>query len=391
MHIGVDATCWNNTRGYGRHARALLRALIKADDENRYTFFVDSPETSDPLPETAKNHVVAASRPAVQAAAAEGSRSLLDLARMSAALSTAKLDLVFFPTIYSYVPVLTRAKKVVMIHDVIADKFPALTLPSRTARTLWNAKHRLGRAQADAIATVSEYSRKELIRHFDLDPDRVHVVGEASDPVFRPVNDPRWPAGLEVDPARQIVVYVGGFGPHKNLKCLIRAFRALTSEPRFAETQLVMVGEYRNEVFHSEYGELKGLIEGLDLEHQVVFAGYMPDEDLVALLNRARVLVLPSLMEGFGLPAVEAAACGCPVIATQASPLPDLLGAGGLYFDPECQPELEAALKRVLESEALRLEMREAGLAASARLTWEAAARQLLGVLNEVWRRGATA
>jgi glycosyltransferase involved in cell wall biosynthesis len=110
----------------------------------------------------------------------------------------------------------------------------------------------------------------------------------------------------------------------------------------------------------------------------------LPDVELVVLLNRATVLVLPSLLEGFGLPAIEAAACGCPVIATMASPLPELLGAGGRFVDPMDQAALEHALGEVLESPDVRRQMRAAGLAAAQRLSWDAAAQQMLAVLHRV-------
>ena len=152
----------------------------------------------------------------------------------------------------------------------------------------------------------------------------------------------------------------------------------------FADVRLVMVGEYENEVFHSYFGTIKKQVETAGLTDRVIFTGYLPDDDLVILLNLSTVLVLPSLLEGFGLPAIEAAACGCPVIATKESPLPTLLGNGGLYIDPGKPDDLELALTRVLESAILRQQMRAAGLAAAGRLTWDAAARQMIEVMQKV-------
>ena len=100
-------------------------------------------------------------------------------------MSDREFDLLLFPTIYSYVPVFSRAKKIVMIHDVIAEKYPDLTVPRSAARFFWNTKVALGRWQADAIATVSDYSRRGILEHFGLAPERVFVVGEANDPIFR--------------------------------------------------------------------------------------------------------------------------------------------------------------------------------------------------------------
>ncbi len=386
MRIGVDATCWHNNRGYGRHARALLRALVQGDGDHSYVFVTDSLAGFDALPPQVEVRRVAASAPTVEAASAAGRRGLGDMWRMSRALAAPDLDVLLFPTVYSYVPVFSRAKKVVMIHDVIAEKYPQLTVPRRLARCLWRAKVALGRWQAHALVTVSEFSRRGLVEHFRLRPERVHVVGEASDPVFRVLDDsqptPRL-AALDLAEGR-LLVYVGGFSPHKNLKTLVAAFASLASQDDLKDVRLVLVGEYEKEVFHSYYGTIRRQAEALGLGRRVVFTGFLPDEELVVLLNRATALALPSLLEGFGLPAVEAAACGCPVVATTASPLPELLGSGGLFVDPADGPGWERALLEVLRSEELRRRLREEGVAAARRLTWDAAAGQLLAVLDQV-------
>ncbi|MEK7833651.1 MAG: glycosyltransferase family 1 protein [Acidobacteriota bacterium] len=387
MRIGVDATSRQNNRGYGRHARALLNALIPLDYGNRYTLFVDSVDAGDKMPPEAEVRLVSTDAPTAVATAANGHRSAMDMLRMSRAMSDSSFDLLLFPTVYSYVPVISRAKKIVMIHDVIAETYPQLTLPSFTARMFWKSKVALGRWQADAIVTVSDYSRKGILEHFKTSPDRVFVVGEASDPVFRVLPAPRPTTrllDLGINGTGRTVVYVGGFSPHKNLESLVAAFAKVVEHPSFSDAKLVMVGEYEKEVFHSCYAGIKRQTAELGIASRVVFTGYLPDEELVALLNFASVLALPSLIEGFGLPAIEAAACGCPVIATTASPLPGLLGEGGIFINPASQEELDAALTRVLESENLRQQMRTAGLAAAAELTWEAAARQMIGLIRQV-------
>lgn len=390
MRIAIDATCWHNARGYGRHARALLRALVAADRDSSYTFFLDAPAPAhEPLPERAEVRLVQASSPTAVAASSAGRRSLRDMGRMSRALSTSGFDVVLFPTIYSYVPLWSRAKKVVMIHDVIAEKFPALTLPSWTARLFWKAKVALGRWQADALVTVSEHSRRGIVEHFRLSPERVHVVGEASDPAFRLLQNPAFSPRLQqlgLHQRGRTVVYVGGFNPHKNLETLVRSFARLAQHPDLADVHLVLVGDYKNEVFHSYYGTVRRLVEEAGLTQRVTFTGFLLDEDLAILLNHAALLALPSLLEGFGLPAVEAAACGCPVLATTASPLPELLSAGGVFVDPHDQTGWDKALVDLLRSDEKRQQMRKAALAAAARLTWDAAAQQMMAVLRKVGR-----
>lgn len=387
MRIGVDATCWQNNRGYGRHARALLSALARLDAENHYTFFLDATEGVASLPPRAEARFVRAVAPAAVAASANGHRSLGDMWQMSRALSDPDLDLLLFPTIYSYVPVFSRARKIVMIHDVIAETYPQLTLPHPLQRLFWRAKVALGRRQADAIVTVSEYSRQGIARRFKLAPGRIFVVGEANDPIFRRLPDARLTlrlAALGITLDQRSIIYVGGFSPHKNLEALVATFARLATRPTFSDIRLIMVGEYEKEVFHSYFSVIKRQVAEHGIADRVIFTGYLSDEELVALLNCATVLALPSLIEGFGLPAVEAAACGCPVIATKASPLPELLGDGGIYIDPHNPVELEEALVRVLGSESLQRSMREAGLAAAGRLTWDAAARQMMTLISKL-------
>lgn len=385
MHIGVDATCWLNQRGYGRHARSLLTALVGLDRKNRYSFVVDSHEDLAGVPDNVEIRRVQSRAPTVKAASADGRRSLVDMWRMSRAMSERSFDLVLFPTVYSFVPVLSRAKKVLMIHDVIAEKFPELTLPSRAGRWFWKLKVALGRRQADAVVTVSEHSRQGIADHFGMSPDRLYVVGEASDPVFRVVTDGARPERFQssaLDEKRHWIVYVGGFGPHKNLPMLVDVFAQLVRDSSANNVQLILVGDYRGEAFYSRYADLKRQVESLGLADRVIFPGFVSDEDLVWLLNRAVALVLPSLLEGFGLPAVEAAACGCPVVATTESPLPRLLGDGGIFVSPHDPAGWQEALSRVVKSAELRASMRAAGLAAAARLTWPAAASQMLAVLE---------
>ncbi|MGH8064824.1 MAG: glycosyltransferase family 4 protein [Candidatus Entotheonellia bacterium] len=348
---------------------------------------MDSAENIARVPPGAEVRLVRSATPTALAASANGHRSLRDAWKMSRAMSDPLFDLLVFPTVYSYVPVFSRAKKLVIIHDIIAEMYPRLTLPSAGARLLWKVKVALGCWQADAVATVSEYSRQGIVKRLKLAPERVFIVGEASDPVFQVLADPQPTSRLSalgITANSRMVLYVGGFGPHKNLQALVLAFAKIAAQREFADVLLVMVGENQQEVFHSYFAHIKDQVARLGMTKRVVFTGYLPDEDLVVLLNLGTVLVLPSLMEGFGLPAIEAAACGCPVIATTASPLPVLLGDASLYIDPVNHPELVFALTRVLAAESLRQQMRKAGLAAARQLTWDAAARQMVNLIRMV-------
>src|SRR3982751_1180559 len=144
MKIGVDATAWQNNRGYGRHARALLPALVSLDRDNHYTFFMDSKDLLEFVPPRAEVRMLASSSATATAASANGSRSLSDMWLTSRALSSPEFQLLLFPTIYSFVPTFTRARRIVFIHDTIAETYPQLTLPQRKARLFWQAEGRAG-------------------------------------------------------------------------------------------------------------------------------------------------------------------------------------------------------------------------------------------------------
>src|SRR5215831_19061961 len=274
VRIGVDATCWENTRGYGRHARALLTALVALDPDNEYIFVIDTPPLIAPLPARAGARLIRSGAPTAVAASSQGHRAISDMWRMSRALSSRDFDVLLFPTIYSYVPVLTRARKIIVIHDVIADTYPRLTLPSPTARILWKAKVAAGLRQADAIVTVSDFSRDGIVQRFGIQPERIAVVGEASDPVFRRLPDASLTTHLRdlgVPEAGRLVVYVGGFSPHKNLEPLVDAVAALASRPGFEDIRLVMVGEHKREVFHSYFDVVARRVATAGLANRTIF------------------------------------------------------------------------------------------------------------------------
>lgn len=383
--VGVDATCWMLKRGFGRHARSLLTALVEVEPRYRYTFFVDSPEAVPLLPAGVEVRLVHAAAPTIEAASAEGHRSFRDLLAMSRALSSSDLDTVLFPTLYSYVPTFGRAVRIVFVHDATAEMYPQLVLGGWKSRLLWRAKTGIGRHQADVLVTVSDYARDAIVRHAGVPADRLHVVGEASDSIFRVLDEP-YPTdrlrALGFDGSRRAIVYVGGFNAHKNLDMVVRIVDRLARIPEFNDVDLFLVGEHERDSFQSCYQELAALVSARGLTSRVIFTGYLPDDDLVVLLNLATLLVLPSMTEGLGLPALEAAACGCPVIATTESPIADLLGEGGRYVDPRDEAQFERTIVRVLRSPDLRQRMREAGLAAARRLTWETAARRLAQLIE---------
>src|SRR5579864_1233399 len=213
MQFGVDATGWSNGRGYGRFTRALLTALLDIDRENHYVFFVDHETEEFPLPSTVEICRIATKTPTIQAAGAETSRSLADLWAVARAMRRSRVDLIYFPSEYSYVPLFTHIPQVVTLHDAISEMFPELVFPSFRARFLFGVKKRMAIRQARLLITVSDYSRHCLELRLGIPAGQFRIVGEAADPVFHRLQSPtreecqtRW--GIPVD--APCIIFVGG-------------------------------------------------------------------------------------------------------------------------------------------------------------------------------------
>lgn len=389
MRIGIDATCWQNKRGYGRFTRELLEAVLEVDKANEYLFFVDpATDNSGALPADVQKIVVNTSVAPIEAASAEGRRSLRDVWAMSREVMRHKLDLFFFPTVYSYFPILSRTKIIVTVHDVIAEHHPDLIFPNARSQFFWGLKQKAAIRQADIIATVSEYSKQQIIEYFGVAPSRLRIISEAARPAFRVLEkDEAMSRALErhnVGRDEKFLLYVGGISPHKNLSTLISAFDAVNKTRSDDRVRLVLVGDYKGDSFFSAYPALKEQIGRLGLDDQITFTGYVPDEDLAFLYNAASALVFPSLEEGFGLPAVEAMACGTPVAASNCGSLPEVIGSAGRFFDPRDPVDIANVLVRILDDDGLRASMKEAGLSRSKGFLWKKAAHETLSIFDEL-------
>jgi glycosyltransferase involved in cell wall biosynthesis len=393
LRIGVDGSCWLNRRGYGRYTRNLLSAMARlAPTEERYYLLID-PDTarSSDLPARFEKVVVRTRRPPAEAASATGRRDVADLLRMAWAVARLRPDIFFFPSAYTFFPLLPPLRAVVTIHDVIADTHPELIFPRRRLAAYWRIKLRLAVLQARLVLTVSEHAHAGIVAHFRLPPERVRVVLEAPDPCFRPDAESCDPSELLPDSGLtrgcRYLLYVGGLSPHKNLDVLIEAYRRLAADREFDALRLLLVGDHSEDVFHSAYAELHALVIRHGLQQRVCFTGFLPDSVVAQLYNRAELVVLPSVDEGFGLPAVEAAACGTPVVVSETGPAGGLLGFGALTVRPGDVESLTDALRLLLKDPARRASMGQEGRRRVADLSWERAATETLAILREVARR----
>jgi glycosyltransferase involved in cell wall biosynthesis len=389
VRIGVDSTCWANGRGYGRFAREMVTAMVREAPGDEFVCYLDQRARdrfalTDPnvRPVVVPQHVSP-----TDAASADGARSASDMFRLTRAVWRERPDVFFSPSVYTYFPLPPGQPAVVTIHDAIVERFPELTMPSRRARLFWKAKVRLAILQSRLVLTVSDYAAQDIARALHIPRSRLRVALEAPAAVYRPSTNPdevlaaaelaRVPAGA------RWLVYVGGFSPHKYVELLVRAHALLVSrrqEPLF----LVLVGTLGGDAFHSAQASIRAAIDTAGTESLVRWTGFLPDEALRHLISGAVASVLASASEGFGLPAVEAAACGVPVVATTESPLPELLAGGGLFVPPGNLEALVSALSRMLDDEPGRRVMALAARQRASALTWAAGARAALAALREV-------
>lgn len=392
MRIGVDGCCWSNRRGFGRFTRELVTHMVLAHPQHHFTLIADEATARQgQFPSGTRVVAVPTDAQATEAASAESSRSPRDLWRMARATAQCDFDVFFFPAVYSYYPMLRRIPTVVTFHDAIAEQHPGLIFPSRRSRWFWNAKTWLARRQADRVLTVSQSAKQQIVESLGYPEERITVISEGPGEGFGVMEDRSTVPGVleryELPHDKPLLLYVGGISPHKNLQGLLKALermRQASADAGNSPWHMVIVGDYKSDSFFGCYQELEELRSKLDLRQDVTFTGFVPNADLIALYNAATLLVLPSFSEGFGLPVVEAMACGLPVAASRVGSLPEVLGEAGLYFDPHDPAEMALAMRQILTNGSLRQRLKAEGLRRSQQFSWRRAAQDTVRLFEEM-------
>jgi glycosyltransferase involved in cell wall biosynthesis len=385
MRIGIDATCWWNRRGFGRFTRGLVSAMLASPRGHRFCLFVDQPSELEMVHPNADIVRVETFRTVTESAVAGGSRSLRDIRRFSRAVSAEPLDLMFFPAVYSWFPVHGAVPTVVTLHDAIAEHFPHLIFPDLKGRMFWWLKMRLACRRSALILTVSEAAKREITQYIGIRPERIDVICEGADVGFRPVvakasrAAARSRAGIPSD--GRLLLYVGGIAPHKNISNMLLGFAEAAC--LVSDLHLAIVGDPNGDGFHSNYNEIVAQVDtDVRLRGRVHFSGFVADDDLAALYSDALALVLPSFSEGFGLPALEALACGTPVLASGAGAVAEVIGAAGLTFDPSAPGEIGKQIQRLADEPTTLAALRRNALERAQIYSWTKAAALTLTSLE---------
>ncbi len=376
MRIGIDVRIAHYARGGIRnYGLRLLRALARIDAESEYIVLHSRKSRHPPVPGP-NFYPVACWTPA---------HHRMERWTLGAEVARLRLDLLhsidFIPPAWGY------RRSVITVHDLTFLHYPQfITVESRAYynRQIADAVRRAEHILADSHATQSD-----LASMLNVPADKVTVVHLAADPVFRPLDQGRVSSVVArhgLGPG--FLLCVGTLEPRKNLPGLLEAYRLLLDGLDGINgmdnlAPLVLIGG-RGWL----YDDIFERVETLRLSDRVQLLHDVPDADLPALYNAASLLTTPSFYEGFGLPALEAMACGTPVVVSDRSSLPEIVGQAGLLVNPDDPSDIAQALARVLTDHRLRERMRELGLAQAAQFSWDQTARETLAVYRRVLEVG---
>jgi len=366
LRIGIDASraTLAQRTGVEGYSLNLIRELLKLETEHEFILYFNRPPREGLFQGMGKAHYEILPFP-----------RLWTQIRLATHILFHRPDLLLITA--HILPLAYTGPSVVTVHDLgflVYPKtyrlFDLFYLSTMTPYSSWRAR----RIIADSQAT-----KDDLTRYYRTSPDKIRVVPLGVDTsFFRPAD----PAQSQATARRYgiegpYILYVGTLQPRKNLHRLLEAY-ATVRNWGFASHRLVLAGKLAH-----AYPSLVREVRELGLEDSVLFPGFVAAKDLPALMSGCDAFVLPSLYEGFGLPILEAMACGAPVIASNVSSMPEVVGDAGLLTDPFDTDALALALRRVLSERDTRQELRQRGLQRASQFTWERCARETMAVLEE--------
>ncbi len=374
MRIAIDARIAHYTgAGIGQYAVHLAQALARRDAAHDYL-----------LLQSRKDHRLLVDEPHVQRQSIwtpshhRWEQGLLAAElNLRPALRRLHIDLLhstdFIP------PLRVRSfKSVITVHDLAFLRWPHF-LTEDSARYYGQVDAAV--ARADHIIAVSESTKNDLVKLLGAPRDKITVVYEAADPIYRPMPREEALASMrsKYPLPDEFILFVSTIEPRKNIATLLQAYRRLLDSYKVS-AGLVLAGAtgwLSQQIFDT--------VEQLNLQRQVTFLGRVQNGDLVYLYNLARCLAHPAHYEGFGLTPLEAMACGAPVVVSNVSSLPEVVGDAALLIDPNNEEELAVALHRLLTDDGLRASLRAKGLARARTFTWERAAEETLAVYQRTF------
>ena len=367
MKIAIDASTISTQGGPRAYVLGLIDALLKIDRQNEYVVFYNDPQHLGRFPGT-REIVLPGKTPLA--------RLWREHFLLPLACRTEKVDLLHCPK--SAVPFFSPCPVVVTLHDLIPITHPETE--TRAAQLYWRLQIPIAARRASFIITDSEHARREIVEMFAVSENRIAVTPLGYPPAMDAPPDPVRAAEVRrrYGLPDTYILYVGTIQPRKNLDMLIDAYASLRSEGSTAQ-KLVIVGRKG-----WLYENLFARISTLGLVDDVLFTGFVPDEELPDLYDGANLFVYLSLFEGFGLPPLEAMSRGVPVVTSNTTSLPEVVGEAGIMVSPHSLDEVVAGMRRVLSDDITAGRMRQAGRLRAQQFSWVRTARETLALYRQV-------
>lgn len=360
--------------GLGRYSSEVLKNLLAISGEEFKFIILVMPGTKF---EPALKEAIGKKESLVEVIEFDAKHySLREQTALRKLLNEIKPDLVHFTNLNH--PVMYKGKFIVTIHDLTL--FDYAERAGSFKKFAYSYVIKKAAQNSQKILTVSEFAKKQMVKKFSLNSSKVVVTYNGIDEKFKKITNPRTlQKASEYKLNKPYYLYVGQWRSHKNLIVLVQAFAELMRKGLKGKVELVFAGKV-----DKKYPELTAEVEKLGLEKDVRFTGFIEDEDLPIIYNSALAFVFPSLSEGFGLPALEAQACATPVISSDRTSLPEVLGDGAVYFNALSVQDLTKKMISVLQDEKLREGLIDKGLLNAKRFTWKQTAEKTLEVYREI-------
>lgn len=369
MRIAIDARGinWYSGTGIGTYTENVLKNLLNIDKENFYQLYWSGDKYEDY--EKPNSNIVMCSKK---------HQRFFQEHFFPVSLENEKIDLYHIPQNGIGVTPNIGCKKMCTIHDLIPYIMPETVGRGYLLKFLKEMPIII--EESTGILTVSEYSKRDILKFFPIDESKIYVTPLAADSKYTPLDKEKCKEIIKekygID--KPFLLYIGGFSERKNVRSLIISFAKVMKHSN-KEYNLVIVGSYRD-----SSQELVKLKDSLNMQDYIKFTGFAPDEDLPIYYNACEAFVYPSFYEGFGLPPLEAMNCGTPVITTNVTSIPEVVGDGGILINPYNDKELQSAMELILGSDTLRREYSRLGLQRAKLFSWEITARNTLKAYEDV-------
>lgn len=361
--IAIDIRhTYGNKTGKGWYTYHLVKALFEIDKKNQYLLYTKEENPPFELPKNAKLVVIK-------------SPSLVWHLSVLRSIKKLKPDIFWAPTSYivpANIPDHTRS--IITIHDLVALLFPG----NHNKKAIYIEKATLEKAaqKADHIFAVSQHTAKDVVKKFNIPAKKISITPCAADIRFEVIPDEDAKNTLKnLKVPNKFILGVGTLEPRKNLISLIRAFNKISTTNK--SVHLVIAG--------GEGWKFKEIYEEAGDNPKIHFLGYVSQNELLALYNRAMMFVFPSLYEGFGIPPLEAMQCGCPVISSNTSSLPEVVGKAALLVDPKSVDDIAEKIESLIKNPELRCELGRSSIYQAKKFSWSATARHILDVFNKAF------